>query len=290
MKNTKRFVAILMTLLLLLGTVPLTAITASAEDEDNSTDPDKKNLLLYKLFKDMDDELLNFFMERKDKKENKENEGKINKQKENKLDEQTNENKSKKEKDDKISISNIKEDIEAIDLRKLVDMNVTHSKNPPSLSFKNKNIEIQKLKDIKSQDPKAQQLPGDEKKYFLQQVLLDKDDIKKLNYDSFCNAFFMVSFKNIHLLEKYEKINSFCLHDYCSMLPAIIPELIYSYQKKNGIKMELDNNIASLCFPNGLKLCYGDKYENSIRTVRNYRFLLSNEKGERFLLSHIIFI
>ena len=100
----------------------------------------------------------------------------------------------------------------------------------------------------------------------------------------------MVSFKNIHLLEKYEKINSFCLHDYCSMLPAIIPELIYSYQKKNGIKMELDNNIASLCFPNGLKLCYGDKYENSIRTVRNYRFLLSNEKGERFLLSHIIFI
>ena len=256
----------------------------NTKDEDNSKDPDNKNLHLYKLFKDMDDELLNFFMERKDKKENKENEGKINKQKENKLDEQTNGNKSKKENDDKISISNIKEDIKAIDLRKLVDMNVTHSKNPPSLSFKNKNIEVQKLKDIKSQDPKAQQLPGDEKKYFLQQVLLDKDDIKKLNYDSFCNAFFMVSFKNIHLLEKYEKINSFCLHDYCSMLPAIIPELIYSYQKKNGIKMELDNNIASLCFPNGLKLCYGDKYENSIRTVRNYRFLLSNEKGERFFV------
>ena len=121
----------------------------NTKDEDNSKDPDNKNLHLYKLFKDMDDELLNLFMERKDKKENKENEGKINKQKENKLDEQTNENKSKKEKDDKISISNIKEDIEAIDLRKLVDMNVTHSKNPPSLSFKNKNIEVQKLKDLR---------------------------------------------------------------------------------------------------------------------------------------------
>ena len=45
--------------------------------------------------------------------------------------------------------------------------------------------------------------------------------------------------------------------------------------------LEINNLAASICFPNGIKMCY-EEDEEKIKTVKNYRSSFTNQVGERF--------
>ena len=101
--------------------------------------------------------------------------------------------------------------------------------------------------------------------------------------NSFCKAFFIVSFpkKNNKIVEDSEGILSDCQHEECSCLPAFDPEIIYKYPEKDSKELEINNILASICFPNLIKVCYSDE-EDKIYTLKNYRTVFTNQIGDRY--------
>ena len=54
--------------------------------------------------------------------------------------------------------------------------------------------------------------------------------------------------------------------------------------------MEINNLAASICFPNGIKICYEENKEK-IKTVRNYRSSFTNQIGDRlFAVTYHFFL
>ena len=116
---------------------------------------------------------------------------------------------------------------------------------------------------------------------FLEKETVSKDI--KLKKDSFCESFFLASFskENGQIMDNSEDDNSECNHFTCSFLPAMQPEILYKYPKEDIKGLEINNLAASICFPNGIKLCY-EENEGSIKTVQNYRSSFTNQVGDRF--------
>ena len=117
-------------------------------------------------------------------------------------------------------------------------------------------------------------------------IFLDKFSISQntlLKNDTFCESFFLASFskENGKIMENSEDDISDCNHNYCSILPAMQPEIIYKYPKKDIKGLEINNLAASICFPNGIKVCY-ENNEDTIKTVKNYRSSFTNQVGDRF--------
>ena len=102
---------------------------------------------------------------------------------------------------------------------------------------------------------------------------------KKLENDTFCDKFFVVSFsKNCKIIEDSIKYKADCNHKFCKQAYAIEPEIIYKYEKrKDGL--EINNITASILFPNGIKLCYGEEDGKIIKTVRNFSTIFTNQTG-----------
>ena len=100
---------------------------------------------------------------------------------------------------------------------------------------------------------------------------------------TFCECFFLTSFSkaNCKIMENSYDNQAECNHSTCNILPAIQPEIIYKYPKEDIKGLEINNLAASICFPNGIKLCYEEK-EDNIRAVKNYRSSFTNQVGERF--------
>lgn len=83
-------------------------------------------------------------------------------------------------------------------------------------------------------------------------------------------------------------LKSDCTHKECSLLPGFQPEIIYKYPQKDSKALEINNILASICFPNSIKVCVLDK-EDSVFTVKNYRSCFTNQVGDRFysMMYHI---
>ena len=116
---------------------------------------------------------------------------------------------------------------------------------------------------------------------FLQAKTISQDD--KSKDSTFCECFFLASFSkaNCKIMENSYDNQAECNHSSCNILPALQPEIIYKYPKEDIKGLEINNLAASICFPNGIKLCYEEK-EDNIRTVKNYRSSFTNQVGERF--------
>ena len=105
----------------------------------------------------------------------------------------------------------------------------------------------------------------------------------ELKTNSFCKAFFVASFpkKNNKLIEDSEGLTADCGHEECSQLPAFQPEIVYKYPEKDSNDLEINNILASICFPHGIKVCYFN-IEDKIYTLKNYRSCFTNQVGDRF--------
>ena len=101
--------------------------------------------------------------------------------------------------------------------------------------------------------------------------------------NSFCKAFFISSFSknNSKIIDNSEEDLSDCEHEECSLLPAFEPEIIYKYPEKDAKELEINNILASICFPNNIKICYCNE-EDKIYTLKNYRTCFTNQVGDRF--------
>ena len=103
--------------------------------------------------------------------------------------------------------------------------------------------------------------------------------------DTFCLGFFISSF-NIdepQLIEDSIELCSDCGHNLCSSTLAIKPEIIFRYPQKDGDDFEISELGASICFPNGIKICY-DKNEMHVKTLKNYSSILTNQNGKRYYM------
>ena len=118
---------------------------------------------------------------------------------------------------------------------------------------------------------------------FLEMKNVSEEEQKNLKSETFCNCFFLASFptENGKILEGSETDPADCNHPDCSKLPAMQPEIIYKYPQEDNRGLEINNLAASICFPNGIKLCY-EEDKAKIKTVTNYRTSIINMNGERF--------
>ena len=106
---------------------------------------------------------------------------------------------------------------------------------------------------------------------------------KKPEHSTFCEGFFLASFSKdkSKIMENSLDNQAECNHSICNIMPAMQPEILYKYPKEDIKGLEINNLAASICFPNGIKLCYEEKEEN-IKTVKNYRSSFTNQVGDRF--------
>ena len=143
----------------------------------------------------------------------------------------------------------------------------------PTFVESNKN-KFEKL--IQSND----NISSENEEIFLGAVTVSKTSNTK---NSFCESFFLASFprENGQILDNSEGDNAECNHFLCSFLPAMQPEILYKYPEADIKGLEINNLAASICFPNGIKICYDEK-EDSIKTVKNYRSSFTNQVGDRF--------
>ena len=103
--------------------------------------------------------------------------------------------------------------------------------------------------------------------------------------ESFCMAFFMTSFniENPQIIENSSELSSDCGHVLCTSALAIKPEIIFRYPQKDTKDFEISELGASICFPNGIKICY-DSNEMHIRPLKNYSSILTNQNGKRYYM------
>ena len=150
--------------------------------------------------------------------------------------------------------------------------------------------DINKVEEIKediTSETKNLLYVNDEENIFLESKIsknVQNSSDNPENSDKFLESFFIASFStsNGKILSNSEILPSDCEHEICSKLPAMEPEIIYKYPSKTK-NIEINNLAASICFPNGIKLCY-EQEEDKIKIVKNYRSTLTNQTGQMFFV------
>ena len=121
-------------------------------------------------------------------------------------------------------------------------------------------------------------------------TLIPQKIVKETNFNSFCSGFFISSFpyKNGKVIAGSKNLMSLCNHIRCSKLEAMEPEIIYKYPLEDTKKLEINNLNASICFPNGIKVCYNQEKEN-IKIINNFSTKITNQFGERYYMVMFFF-
>ena len=165
------------------------------------------------------------------------------------------------------SSRNIKEEISSEKIKN-TNRRIRFSKSQPKYKLKNNIANLNNNIDEYTKDYVA-----------LKEMPINEEE--KTN--SFCKAFLIVSIPktNNKLKENSEGILADCGHKECSYLPSFEPEIIYKYPEKDSKDLEINNILASLCFPNSIKVCYSSE-EDSIYTKKNYRSCFTNQVGDRY--------
>ena len=115
-------------------------------------------------------------------------------------------------------------------------------------------------------------------------------------YDTFCIGVFISGLsppiKNNSIIENSEYFNAPCGHLQCSLYPAIEPQLLHTYINKNMKNFNnLSQLVASMCFPLGIKPCFGCRFDDSkkIDNLPNpqqvFFNIIKNEKNENFYIA-----
>ena len=102
--------------------------------------------------------------------------------------------------------------------------------------------------------------------------------------EAFCEGFFIASYprQDGKVIEKSDGIPSLCGHDECKVFYAMKPEIVMRYPLKVTKSLELNNLAATICFPNGIKVCYSDN--EPPKRMEDYVTQITNQKGERYYM------
>ena len=119
------------------------------------------------------------------------------------------------------------------------------------------------------------------KEIFLSKEILPESDIN----ETFTMAFFIstFNFKQPKIIDKSDELAADCGHSFCSSLPAIVPEIFARYPEKDTKDFEISDLGASICFPNGIKICF-EKNEMHVNGLKNYSSILTNQVGKRYFI------
>ena len=119
------------------------------------------------------------------------------------------------------------------------------------------------------------------KEIFLSKEILPESDIN----ETFTMAFFIstFNFKQPKVIDKSDELAADCGHSFCSSLPAIVPEIFARYPEKDTKDFEISDLGASICFPNGIKICF-EKNEMHVNGLKNYSSILTNQVGKRYFI------
>ena len=119
------------------------------------------------------------------------------------------------------------------------------------------------------------------KEIFLSKEIHPESDIN----ETFTMAFFIstFNFKQPKVIDKSDELAADCGHSFCSSLPAIVPEIFARYPEKDTKDFEISDLGASICFPNGIKICF-EKNEMHVNGLKNYSSILTNQVGKRYFI------
>ncbi len=119
------------------------------------------------------------------------------------------------------------------------------------------------------------------KEIFLSKEILPESHIN----ETFTMAFFIstFNFKQPKVIDKSDELAADCGHSFCSSLPAIVPEIFARYPEKDTKDFEISDLGASICFPNGIKICF-EKNEMHVNGLKNYSSILTNQVGKRYFI------
>ena len=139
-----------------------------------------------------------------------------------------------------------------------------------------------------TQSPPINSTSKKNKEIFLPKKLIPDSELN----DTFCMGFFIASFNfnSPKVIPDSDELVADCGHEFCSSLQAIIPEIIARYPEKDNKDFEISDLGASICFPNGIKICF-DKNEMHVNGLKNYSSMLTNQVGKRYYIStyHLYF-
>ena len=155
--------------------------------------------------------------------------------------------------------------------------------NPPSINKTPSNTPSIQSK-ISFNNPNPINISGDKEEIgeiFLPSNLIPETVVN----DTFCMAFFIASFnlENPKIIENSTELCSDCGHNLCTSGTAISSEIIFRYPKDDTKDFEISDLSASICFPNGIKICV-DKIESHVKTLKNYSSILTNQNGKRYYM------
>ena len=115
-------------------------------------------------------------------------------------------------------------------------------------------------------------------------------------YDTFCIGVFISGLsppiKTTSIIENSENFMAPCGHLQCSIYPSLQPDLLHTYLNKNAKNFKyLSHLVANMCFPLGVKPCFGCRFEenNKIDNLPNpqqtFFNIIKNEKNEIYYIA-----
>ena len=157
--------------------------------------------------------------------------------------------------------------------------------NTNNKSSKNVMFTPPMIKKVSTKMPINFNMNNNDKEIIPEIFLKSKNISENVINDTFCIGFFIASFNtnNPQLIENSRELCSDCGHNLCSSSLAIKPEIIFRYPQKDGNDFEISELGASICFPNGIKICCV-KYEMHAKTLKNYSSILTNQNGKRYYM------
>lgn len=112
------------------------------------------------------------------------------------------------------------------------------------------------------------------------------NELSSNSYDTFCQCVLVtgLSYNNTEMIEQSCDYPSMCNHKECSILSSFKPFVLQSYQNKNKTYfIDINDLIANLCFPLGIKLCFSNSHEPP-KAYDPFMNVIKNEKGEIFYM------
>ena len=170
----------------------------------------------------------------------------------------------------------------------LVDRNTAKKKVAEAFGFEILDNEDNFLKpSLTINTPEELSLPKNTLESINYEEYLSKLNLEGKNeipHETFCEGFFLASFpeKNGQVIENSSKFPATCGHKTCSELPSMKPEIIYRYPLNDTNNLELNNLAATICFPTGIKMCYGETHIP--KQIKDYVTQITNQKGERYYM------